>query len=84
MKKFIVAGIIAGLISGVITGACVLFSFINFIPEPIQPIENQQIKRIECGACGAQVTDWWYVRNMTDTDFVEVCSFCYETIMFEN
>lgn len=73
MKKAIVAGIIAGLIGGIITGACVLFGFANSTPEPIQ-----QIERVECGTCGAQVTNWWYVRNMEDTDFVEVCSFCYD------
>ena len=34
---------------------------------------------IECGCCGAHVTEWWYVRNMDDTAFVEVCHDCYET-----
>ena len=37
---------------------------------------------IECGTCGAHVHDWWYVRNMANTEFVEVCQSCYETITY--
>lgn len=32
---------------------------------------------IECGACGAHVRDWLYVRNINDGTPVEVCMTCY-------
>lgn len=32
---------------------------------------------IECGMCGAHVHDWWKIRNMSDTEFVNVCEYCY-------
>ena len=36
---------------------------------------------IECGACGAHVHDWYYIRNADDTAFVEVCQYCYENCL---
>ena len=41
----------------------------------------QVIETIECGTCGAHVIEWWYVRDMDDTCFVEVCGNCYQTIL---
>ena len=38
---------------------------------------------VECGCCGAHVTEWWYVRNMDDTAFVEVCEDCYKCFKYE-
>lgn len=43
----------------------------------INPIEVQT-PYMECGTCGAHVTEWWYVRDMADTEFVAVCHDCYE------
>lgn len=37
-------------------------------------INNQPTK---CGMCGAHVHDWWKIRNMSDTEFVNVCEYCY-------
>lgn len=34
----------------------------------------------ECGMCGAHITEWWKVRDNADTCFVDVCSFCYDSI----
>lgn len=36
---------------------------------------------IECGMCGAHVHDWWKIRNAEDTEFVDVCEYCYLTVM---
>ncbi len=51
--------------------AMLLALFVGAPSEPVHPY-------IECGMCGAHVTDWWYVRNDADTAFVEVCHDCYE------
>lgn len=42
--------------------------------------ETQEDEAIECGACGAHVHDWYYVRSMDGQDFVEVCNYCYEAM----
>lgn len=42
--------------------------------------EQPEPTAVECGACGAHVTDWWYVRDMQDTEFVAVCHDCYEAV----
>lgn len=43
----------------------------------------QAIETIECGACGAHVNQWWYVRDMDDTCNVEVCEYCYQLFIEE-
>ena len=32
---------------------------------------------VECGTCGAHVTNWWTIRNDADTAWVDVCELCY-------
>lgn len=49
--------------------------------ETIETPVQVEPETIECGACGAHVTDWWYVRDMQNTEFVEVCSFCYDAVI---
>lgn len=36
--------------------------------------------REECGMCGAQVLEWWYVKNVHG-DFITVCDNCYMLCM---
>lgn len=40
-------------------------------------IMSVNMRSIECGVCGAHVHDWWKIRNMSDTEFVCVCEYCY-------
>ena len=54
--------------------ALLLAIFVGLPPVEVAPAY------IECGCCGAHVTEWWYVRNASDTAFVEVCHDCYETV----
>lgn len=35
---------------------------------------------IECGTCGAHVTEWWPVRNDANTEWVNVCILCVQKI----
>lgn len=34
--------------------------------------------KFECGACGAQVNEVWYVQKMDNSGLVEVCEQCYD------
>lgn len=36
-----------------------------------------QTRAVDCGMCGAYVHEWWSVRNMDDTEFIDVCEHCY-------
>lgn len=39
-------------------------------------IGTQAVAHVECGMCGARVSEWWYVRG-EDGHPVEVCHDCY-------
>lgn len=37
--------------------------------------------RFECGMCGAQINECWYVQKMDGTGLVEVCEPCYTSVI---
>lgn len=39
---------------------------------------DNPMQYIDCETCGAHVLEWWYLRNDADTEFVAVCSKCYD------
>lgn len=42
---------------------------------------GEGVEWVECGSCGAHVHDWWTIRNMKDTEWVEICEFCYQNVL---
>lgn len=45
---------------------------------------KEQIKTapeyIECGTCGAHVSNWWKIRNDANTEWVNVCVLCAQEL----
>lgn len=39
-------------------------------------IGTQAVVHVECGMCGAHVSEWWYVQGASGSP-VEVCRDCY-------
>ena len=48
-----------------------------YIETPVTETVELPAESVECGTCGAHVTDWWTIRNDADTDWVNVCELCY-------
>jgi hypothetical protein len=57
----------------------IIISLFGLGAQPAEQV-NPEPTAVECGACGAHVTEWWYVRDMQDTEFVAVCHDCYEAV----
>ena len=53
----------------------------EYVPYPV--VEYVEVpaaeapQAVECGCCGANVTNWWTIRNDADTAWVDVCELCY-------
>lgn len=47
------------------------------IADNTQTIAKNMPQVVECGACGARVTEYHRVRNDGDTAWVNVCNDCY-------
>lgn len=67
MKKTVTASIIGGFIGFLLAWFCMTVSTAD---------------RVECGVCGAMVTDWWYASDITHSYLVEVCAFCYQDLNY--
>ena len=48
-----------------------------YIETPVAETVELPAESVECGTCGAHVTNWWTIRNDADTDWVNVCELCY-------
>ena len=48
------------------------------IAENTREIAENMPHYTECGACGAETLEAWYVQNMYTNEFVPVCQVCYE------
>lgn len=53
-----------------------------FILGCIIHFDLEKLQRVECGGCGAQVTDVWYYQN-SHGEFVPLCSKCEELVVEE-
>lgn len=63
---------------------------VEYVPYPVYVTEYVETpveapaELVECGCCGAHVTQWWTIRNDADTAWVDVCELCYLRIAAED
>lgn len=78
MKENTLALALIGGLLGALLAVCLMIG---------NTLQNDSIRTeqpyIECGSCGAHVIEWWKVRNIDNTDFVEVCGKCYDLVAYE-
>ena len=46
-------------------------------------VETEQIRYHECAICRAHIIDYWMVRDMEDTEWIELCQFCYKDLAYD-
>ena len=55
----------------------VVLALAMFIGASIHAAVAPSTQYIECGTCGAHVSEWWYVQGADGTP-CEVCEYCYQ------
>lgn len=58
----------------VVIGFALVCAFVGFCMRGIVSTTTQYI---DCGMCGAHVSEWWYVQG-ADGSPCEVCEYCYQ------
>lgn len=68
VKRYFVTLLLVGYV-------CVVGFLLGFC---VSAIVSPPTTYIECGMCGAHVSEWWYVRSDSTGEPIEVCEHCYE------
>lgn len=78
MQKALCYVLIGSLVAGVIAltvGLCVYLGS--------QTAAAEQIRYHECAVCRGHTIDYWMVRDMADTEWIELCQFCYRDLAYD-
>lgn len=70
-----IAGIIAA--AAITLALIAAIAFESYTENQRNSVAANRPLQIECGSCGAHVSDYWYVENLNSGEPVEVCEFCY-------